>query len=147
MQNKEFQLVYQNKTQVLGKDVVWIAYIKYENGVVRLSGNVTDAMGYHEAYPPQTVDCAREILEDAGFTEIDPLENLRAFIRTGPFQVTKIEQALEVSRGVVSHFLNSTYQDKQGNVLKSGLGAHEDKVFEYMRQYGYKDDVAYEQFL
>lgn len=72
------------------------------------------------------------------------LDNLRAFLRDGPFNLSKVAEKIGIQPKVLSDFIHKTRTDKNGDVHRVGLGIHEDKTFAYFQRYGYDPNVAYE---
>lgn len=72
------------------------------------------------------------------------LDNLRAFLRNGPFNLSKAASDLGVKHSVLKDFVYKTRVDRNGEVKRIGLGIHEDKTFAYFQRYGYDPQIAYE---
>lgn len=75
------------------------------------------------------------------------LDNLRAFLRDGPFNLAKAATLMGFNPSVLKDFIHKTRTDKAGNVHRMGLGKFEDQVFAYFQRYGYNPETVYESVL
>ncbi|OZI09930.1 hypothetical protein BWI93_01295 [Siphonobacter sp. BAB-5385] len=71
-------------------------------------------------------------------------DNLRAFLRDGPFNLSKASEKMNIDPSVLKNFISRTRLDKEGNVYRIGLGKYEDLIFAYFHEYGYDPEKAYE---
>lgn len=68
-----------------------------------------------------------------------PLTNdLRQFLSESSLNLSKLAYEIGVNKKTLSDFLHKTYQTKQGETKRVGLGANYTKVLEVCTKYGFK---------